>query len=326
MATSVGKRKIVLRLFHEGFSFREISEKTSLSKGGCYKIIKNSIEVPKLSTRGKPRSVSSDEVVSFIEYMKKKSPSIQIKEIRAKLLEHGICTENELPSITTISRIIRDYLGMTRKIMEQVPHETTSDHHDTLVNNYMSSILTYKPEQIHFFDECSVVRTSGNRRYGHSLSGERAVEVQRYASNAKYTLNLLCNIFEIGHFEIIEGASNALEMLDFFQRSVHEKNSMGNPIFNRGDVVVMDNCGFHHHRVYEGRLRNLLNQIGVELVFQPPYSPELNACEYVFHLMKEKLRQNSEFTYDYTELAITRALTKVESRSISQIYRKCGYV
>ncbi|KAK3101230.1 hypothetical protein FSP39_014514 [Pinctada imbricata] len=317
---------MVLRLFQEGLSFRIISERTGLSKSGCHKIIKNLIEVPKLSPRGKPRSVSSDQVVKFIEYLKEKTPSIQAKEIRIKLLEHGICTENELPSIPTIGRIIRDYLGMTFKIIEQIPRETTSAHHDTLVNNFMSSILLYKPEQIHFFDECSVVRTSGNSRYGHSLLGERAVEVQRYASNATYTLNLLCNIFEIGHFEIIEGASNALEMLNFFQRSVHEKNSMGNPIFNRGDVVVMDNCGFHHHRVYEGRLRNLLNQIGVELVFQPPYSPELNVCEYVFHLMKEKLRQNSSFTYDYTELAITRALTKVESGRMGQIYRKCGYV
>ena len=37
---------------------------------------------------------------------------------------------------------------------------------------------------MHFFDESSVIKTMGNRNYGDSPVDQRAVEIQRYASNA----------------------------------------------------------------------------------------------------------------------------------------------
>ena len=43
---------------------------------------------------------------------------------------------------------------------------------------------------LHFFDESGVKITSRNHVYGNSYIGEPAIEVQRYVSNANYTLNL----------------------------------------------------------------------------------------------------------------------------------------
>ena len=110
-----------------------------------------------------------------------------MKEIRKEMLNRGVCTQENLPSEATVLNIIRNDLGMTRKIIQQIPIEATTDRHDTLFTNFLSEILLYRPEQIHFFDECSIVGTAGNRRYGHSVRGERAVEVKRYATNAKFT-------------------------------------------------------------------------------------------------------------------------------------------
>ena len=44
---------------------------------------------------------------------------------------------------------------------------------------------------MHFFDESSVVKTSGTKQYGHAPVCQIAVEIQRYAPNATYTVNLL---------------------------------------------------------------------------------------------------------------------------------------
>jgi hypothetical protein len=59
----------------------------------------------------------------------------------------------------------------------------------------METIFTCVPNKLHFFDESStsVVRTTGNRNYGSSAKGSRAFELQRYASNANYTINLFKN-------------------------------------------------------------------------------------------------------------------------------------
>ena len=54
--------------------------------------------------------------------------------------------------------------------------------------NYISDIDVHS---LHFFDESSVIRTSGKRNYGSSEIGKRAIEIQPYASNATFTINLL---------------------------------------------------------------------------------------------------------------------------------------
>ena len=41
-----------------------------------------------------------------------------------------------------------------------------------------------------------------------------------------------------------------MELVEFFNEAlVEKKNEIGNPMFNRGDVIIMDNCGdFYHQR------------------------------------------------------------------------------
>lgn len=72
------------------------------------------------------------------------------------------------------------------------------------------------PSKVHFFDESSVKRMTGNRTYGHALKGKPAVEVKRYASDCNYTVNLLQSIFGITNYGIVDGPSNGFEMLEFF--------------------------------------------------------------------------------------------------------------
>ena len=69
---------------------------------------------------------------------------------------------------------------------------------------------------IHFFDESSVIKTSDKRKYGSSEVGKRAIEIQPYASNATFTINLLHSTRGIDSFNIIEDPSNGQEMLQFF--------------------------------------------------------------------------------------------------------------
>ena len=153
-------------------------------------------------------------------------------------------------------------------------------------------------------DEASIIRTSGNRTYGHACVGKPAVEVCRYSSDATFTINLLCVFFGIDYYNVLEGPSNGLKLLQFFSDALEQKYPNGNPISSTGDAVVMDNCGFHHARHVEPVLREMLLHHGVTLIFQPPYCPELNPCEYYFAHMRKSFRNNERFTAYYTELAI----------------------
>ena len=174
--------------------------------------------------------------------------------------------------------------------------------------NYIMYMSGVDPSTVHFSDETSVVKTTPSRSYGHSKKGLPAVEIQRYASNCNYTVNLLHSRFGIDNFNILEGPSNGFEMIHFFEESLQAIDHVGNPVLANRDVIVMDNCGFHHGVFAENQLRLMLRNRSVELIFQPPYSPEFNSCEFCFRSMKAYLRQHEQFSINFTELAIIQGL------------------
>ena len=216
----------------------------------------------------------------YTEYCKQQQPSITAKEIQKKFVEDNVCLTENLPSESSISRTVLDDLGYSYKRLNVIARESLTENCEQRLLDYLSICSTLDSTSMHFFDECSVMKTTGNRHYGHSPIGSIAVEVQRYASNANYTVNLLHSIFGVDHVNILNGPSNGLELLNFFEEAFQAEDIFGNPVLKPGDTVIMDNCGFHHGRHVEPTLTDVLAQVGCNLVFQPPYHPVYNTCEY----------------------------------------------
>ena len=141
-----------------------------------------------------------------------------------------------------------------------------------------------------------------------------AVEIQRYASNATNTVHLLHSIFGVDHVNILPGHSNGL------------KDIFGNPLLKQGDLVIMDNCGFHYACHVEPVLRNTLGLSGADLVFHPPYHPVFNTCEHCFRFLKSWLRKNSELAEHHTEVAIYDALSRITPRMSRNFFWHYGYI
>lgn len=57
---------------------------------------------------GSKPKVTTPDVVSQVREYKALSPSIYAWEIKSRLINDGICTEENVPSISSINRIIRD--------------------------------------------------------------------------------------------------------------------------------------------------------------------------------------------------------------------------
>jgi transposase len=65
------------------------------------------------------------------------------------------------------------------------------------------------------------------------------------------------------------------------------------PELKHGDVVVLDNVGFHKSE----RAAELVRQRGAWMLFLPPYSPDLNPIEMAFSKLKALLRKKAARTY-----------------------------
>ncbi|CAC5392727.1 unnamed protein product [Mytilus coruscus] len=168
--------------------------------------------------------------------------------------------------------------------------------------------------------------TTGNRHIGYSKIGERAFEIQKFASNATLTVNLLPSPSGVDYFNIKDEPSNGLQLLNFFVEALNETDIYGNSKLSPGNLIVLDNCGFHHGHLIEMHLRNLLQQYGITLAFLPPYHPELNTFEKSFSKMKYYLRRYETYTTMYPELAICDAITEISRNDCFGFAKHCGYL
>ena len=52
-----------------------------------------------------------------------------------------------------------------------------------------------------------------------------------------------------------------------------------------GQVVILDNATFHKG----GRIQDLVEQVGCQLIYLPPYSPDLNKIENCWSWLKSRI-------------------------------------
>ena len=93
------------------------------------------------------------------------------------------------------------------------------------------------------------------------------------------------------------------------------------PVLRPGQVVVVDNLGAHKGE----RVRELIESRGCELLYLPPYSPDLNPIEEAFSKVKGLLRWAGSRTRGALIEAMGRALDAVASRDARGFFEHCGY-
>jgi transposase len=93
------------------------------------------------------------------------------------------------------------------------------------------------------------------------------------------------------------------------------------PVLRPGQVVVMDNLGAHKGE----RVRWLIQSRGCELLYLPPYSPDLNPIEEAFSKVKALLRRAGARAREALVEAIGRALAAVTAQDARGFFEHCGY-
>jgi transposase len=76
------------------------------------------------------------------------------------------------------------------------------------------------------------------------------------------------------------------------------------PVLKPGDVVVMDNLSAHKAPA----VREWIEKAGAEVLYLPPYSPDLNPIEKAWAKLKQLLRAAKARTKETLDQAITEAL------------------
>ncbi|XP_018026601.1 paired box protein Pax-9 [Hyalella azteca] len=104
----------IIELANLGIRACDISRQLRVSHGCVSKILARYNETgsyrPGAIGGSKPR-VTTPKVVNYIKNIKQKDPGIFAWEIREKLLKDNVCDKYNVPSVSSISRIIRNRMG-----------------------------------------------------------------------------------------------------------------------------------------------------------------------------------------------------------------------
>ena len=93
------------------------------------------------------------------------------------------------------------------------------------------------------------------------------------------------------------------------------------PSLSPGEIVVMDNLSSHKG----SRIRELIEGRGCELIYLPPYSPDLNPIEEAFAKIKALLRKAAARTREALLEAMGRALDTVSASDARGFFEHRGY-
>jgi len=164
-----------------------------------------------------------------------------------------------------------------------------------------------------FLDESSV-NLAYTRLYGRALKDERIVEgikdvrFQRQSILSTIRLNgETCPI-------IFDGT------LDQHLFAWYVENEL-KPTLSEDDLLILDGSSVHKSKL----VLEAFEKSGINAVFLPPYSPDLNPIELFWAKMKTFLKKAKARTRDTLEQAIKSAFDWISGSEISGWFKHCGY-
>jgi transposase len=168
-------------------------------------------------------------------------------------------------------------------------------------------------ERLVFVDEMGA-NTSLHPLYAWAPRGERArCSVPR---NRGPNTTLLASMTSegMGPCLAVQGATTRIVFEAYIEKVLV-------PSLRRGQVVVMDNLSAHKGE----RVRALIESAGCELLYLPPYSPDISPIEEAFSKVKGLLRKAGTRSREALVEAMGEALDAVTAQDARGFFTHCGY-
>ena len=163
-----------------------------------------------------------------------------------------------------------------------------------------------------FLDE-SGVTTQMTRGYARASGGRRVHEA---TPGGHWKILTILSALSLGGLlatMTIEQATDGDIFLAYLEQVL-------GPKLRPGDVVVMDNLSAHKVAGVE----QLIQAAGAELLYLPPYSPDLNPIEKAWAKLKQLLRSAKARTAEALDQAIAELLPQITPENAQAWFRHSG--
>ncbi len=158
------------------------------------------------------------------------------------------------------------------------------------------------------------MKTNMTRRYGRSPRGQRLVAAVPHGHWKTSTFLAALRHDAITAPCVIDGPINGQTFVAYVEQFLV-------PTLSPGDIVVMDNLSSHKGP----SVRKAIEDVGAQLLFLPPYSPDLNPIEQVFAKLKALLRKEAARTVGALWDAVAKLLLRYCPSECANYFTNDGY-
>lgn len=168
-------------------------------------------------------------------------------------------------------------------------------------------------DRLIFIDE-TWAKTNMTRSHGRALRGQRLIDKTPHGHWKTTTLIGALDVHGMRCSTVVDGAVNRDVFEAFVEQVLLEQ-------LKPGDIVVMDNLSSHKGE----RVTELIESVGAEVRYLPPYSPDLNPIEMIFSKIKQLLRSLACRTVDRLWRAMQSVLDQVTPTDARNCFAHAGY-
>ncbi|MDB8711511.1 IS630 family transposase [Mediterraneibacter gnavus] len=165
-----------------------------------------------------------------------------------------------------------------------------------------------------FLDE-SGVNTDMTRHYARSKKNERAVDSTPVNTPCNTTILFSVRLNGKTCHTVYCGGTTMEWFAEYLK-------TMLIPALSKTDIIVMDNMRSHHAKI----VKQVLDESGINDLYLPPYSPDLNPIEKMWSKLKAYLRKEKVRIASELPPAIERAFSTVRASDCLGWFGSCNYV
>jgi len=178
---------------------------------------------------------------------------------------------------------------------------------------WKSDQVEWDASRLVFIDE-SGLNTKMARSYGRAPTNRRCVGAVPHGHWRTNTFIAALRTTGLASPWLLDGPINGDSFLVYIQKVL-------SPDLREGDIVICDNLSSHK----VAGVREALQEIGVELLYLPPYSPDLNPIEMAFSKLKAHLRKTGPRTQEDLLDAVAAAIADFSPQQCKNFVRHANY-
>lgn len=273
-------KELALRYYNSSkyVSIKDTIEIFNISNGSLFRWIKlnNHNKLSKTKKRFTRKTKITPEIKCYIRTHVIKRVTMNYKNLLKLIRKKYLITISKSSLYNVISR-----LNITRKRIKRRTITKNKKKHNKDVREYKKKAKKVDYKKLISIDE-SHFDNEMTSNYGWSVAGEEINKKLHIKKKVRYTLICAISNRKVLCSMVVSGSVNA----EVFKEFIIKLNDTIEP----NSTLLLDNARIHHAKI----VKELINELGHNLFFNAPYSPEFNPIELVFSKVKYIVRTKNK--------------------------------